>query len=110
MEKVKIGTRIGVVTLKYNKTSESLYSIFTPEIKVGKKNLPALDAVHISKNEEKMKEEVQEAVAKWFAGLNEIELADREKFVIKTNLVKCNKYKTGEVKEAKFDVVMGNVD
>lgn len=98
---------LGQVTLSYNKNSKSLYSKFESTfVSVNKDTDIDFGELDVKSKEEVIGNTVQNVIASWFKKAADAELADMFEYTIEHQLLKCLKYKTGELKEAKYRIVL----
>lgn len=96
--------RIGQAVILFNEEGKAVGSMFTPEgIKINNLAMFAevgevLAPVEGNKGQENIRKAAETVFAAWFNKMNEIELADREKFEIVTEVLKCEEYSPGKVK------------
>lgn len=98
---MKPNTKIGIARIEYNEDGTVKSAIFEPTMKVEAKAdtlSPFLSIEDGNSSEEAVKEHAIIALATWFNKMNEIELADREKYTIDTEVVSCEKYPSGSIK------------
>jgi len=97
MKKIEIGT----VITQYNEAGELLSAKFVPTLTIELSNEIKKDLEqNISKSEESdvIKFNADFVLGTFFAKMTEIELADREKQEIVSEVVYCAKYQSGKVK------------
>lgn len=97
MKRIEIGT----VTTQYNEAGQLLSARFEPTLKIELSSEIKKDLEHnISKSEESevIKFNADFVLGAFFAKITEIELADREKQEIVSEVAHCAKYSSGKVK------------
>lgn len=93
-------TNIGVATLMYDKTGKVTAASFAPAALFDKIDLNQLAQIKpdgSGDDEVSMTRNAELVLSSWFTRMNEIELADRDQFKISTEVLSCERYKTGEV-------------
>ncbi len=85
---------IGRATIEYDINGRVLYADFQPTMKVEVPSEVLQKLSSVEANKEIIKENAATVFAHWFLKTNEIELADRDKFEIVTEIVRCSKYFT----------------
>ncbi len=92
---------IGVVRISYDKHGVVTEASFNPTMKINlePKVLLQLSAIKGSEDHEAIHSNAAMVMATWFNKMNEIELADRNKYEIVSELFHCEKYSDGKVKE-----------
>lgn len=93
--------KIGTAKIRYNKDGTVASAKFTPAMKIEiEKNLmnDVARTVNQPANEIQLKNQADTILASWFDQVNKIELADREKYEIVSNIVLCNKFANDAVK------------
>ncbi len=88
-------TIIGTATLIFTDIGSIKQATFKPE--AISTPLVGLDLTQIDQcqNVEQIQQKADAVFATWFSRMNEIELADREKYTIKSKITKCIKFETG---------------
>lgn len=96
---------IGVVTMKYAQDGSSLDSYFKPTMKVHiAENIAKALAVSmversLTPNDPTIvKEKADLVLASFFSKMTEIELAERDEYEIKSEIVNCTKWPNGNVR------------
>lgn len=90
---------IGIVKIEYDKEGKVIRANFYPSM-----NLEADDdlknQLQTIKNsdQETVKSNASLVMAAWFSKMTDIELADREKYEISTNIISCDKHWDGTIK------------
>jgi hypothetical protein len=84
---------IGVAELRYNEQGSPISAVFTPavftsQVAVVKERL--MQAA--GKNPEDAKQRAQTVLAEWFEHLDSIEMTDREKGYLDSQIVECEKW------------------
>ena len=84
---------IGDVILYYNKSSNVPSGVeFQPmTMKLTNEELQELQVIDNDTDEETIKLMSDNVLSSWFSKLTDIELADRDKFQIKSEIITCNK-------------------
>lgn len=88
---------IGKAHLEYDEKGKLTVSMFTSliEVHIEDKELGLIKCT----DEDGIKQQAEQVFAKWFTTMNEIELADREDYVISTEYITpCEKYENGSIK------------
>ncbi len=103
---------IGIVTLYYNEDGSFKTADFIPtmQITVTSELMNELFNVETQKGEDVVKEQANNVFATWFQRMNEIELADREKYEIATELAApCERYDNGVISKCSMRFVFKNL-
>lgn len=97
--------KIGTVDLKYNEKGELESSKFIPEpfIISVKKDQLYTEALNKTDEVEKIKALADISFSSWFNNISEIEISDREKFEIVSEVCICEKLNTNTVKFCRID-------
>ena len=96
--------RIGVTTLFFTEQGEAAVATFTPErmelsdLSIRQQIRRLFAPVEGNKGPEAVKSAAELVFAAWFNKMNEIELADREKYEIVSEVIECKEYSPGKVK------------
>lgn len=107
LKKIKMNNSqpIGIVTMEYDEQGAVTSATFVPTMKVvlddnlirQLQSLTASDALALQNNADLV-------MSAWFAKTNEIELADREEWTIKSRVVECITYpENGKVKKCAIE-------
>lgn len=93
-------TEIGNVILAYNEEGHTIMAVFNPTLKV-ETNSVILDALKEveGKEQEVIMKKANVVMATWFNAISDIELADREKYLIEGEVQSCHKYPNGQIRE-----------
>lgn len=98
-------TKIGTATLLFTEAGTVETAMFTPEAMSIPFMGPDLRLTGTFEDVEQIHNKADEVFATWFNRMNEIELADREKYTIKSNLVQCDKFTSGKPQFCKIEYV-----
>lgn len=106
---------IGIVTMNYNDEGEVTMASFKPTMSItidknlferfskigdtGKRIKKESPSVHYEEDSEMLRENAELVFASWFNKTNEIELADREKYKIISETIRCSKHFNGRIAE-----------
>lgn len=92
---MKDNTPIGTVVLYYNEDSTVQTSVFTPDAITSSDDELAdrMQSINAASDEKAIREQAEFMVSAWFARLNRIELADRDRYEIITDTVSCERWK-----------------
>lgn len=103
MEKLVIGN----VLMMYDEEGNVINAIFDPTMKLDFKEplSDQLQQIKCSEDVTTVQQNADTIFAGWFSKLNEIELADRTKYEIKSNVLDCEKYPNGKVKKCLIQYV-----
>lgn len=96
-----IPQEIGIATLNYDTTGNFIGGKFEPTmtVPVDKNLMDSFSGATCKDGEEAIKQQATNIFASWFQAMNEIELADQEKYEIGTEIVgECEKYEDGTIK------------
>lgn len=96
---------IGIVTLYYNEDGSFKTADFRPTMKITihSELMNELFSIETQKGEDIVKEQANSVFATWFQRMNDIELADREKYEIATEMVApCERYENGVVSKCEM--------
>lgn len=90
-------TKIGTATLIFTETGEFKQGSFKPDAISIPSTLLQLDLTQVDRceNVEQVQQKADEVFATWFSRMNEIELADREKYTIKSKVTRCVTFPSG---------------
>lgn len=93
-------TEIGTVEITYDENGNARDAKFTPSLKISLTNKLLLELFKISGKDSEgiIRSNADLVFGQWFSKLNEIELADREKYHVVSHLQRCIKYDSGNVK------------
>lgn len=99
---MKDETIIGQVTISYTETGVPSFAGFKPIMEIKLSGGELLEKLSEFQHDKNSREHVEESAslvfATWFNKMNEIELADREKFEIVARTIDCQTYLKGNVK------------
>lgn len=100
-------TEIGISTIGYDEQGDANYALFTPLMGLSEEgdDLHKFVDIKSDNDETKMKAQAESIFATWFEKFNQIELADRQKYVIGSDIVSCEKYPNGNVKKIQFKFI-----
>lgn len=105
MEKLVIGT----VRVEYNTQGTIESAVFNPQIKINlleDKGDLGRQMLSIKGNtQEVFKKNADLVLGAWFAKMNEIELADRDRYEVASAIVECEKYLDGSVKTCALEYI-----
>lgn len=87
--------KIGVATIEYNGKGAVVRANFQP-IKKFEVDLSQLKG---NEDEKTVRDNAELIMASWFSKVNEIELADRDKFKIESKVLDCRKWPDGTIKK-----------
>lgn len=90
--------QIGIATINYDQQGNVLEAYFNPTPKFEKIDASQLKSVKSSKEAEVIKYNAEMILASYFSRMNEIELADRDKYEIGSEILICTKYDNGNVR------------
>lgn len=99
-------TSIGNVQLIYNEQGKLQQGYFTPTmcIKLDKETIEQLYKIPCSKDSNDIKDKAELIMSLWFNKITEIELADRLKYKIESNVKECIMYpNTDKVKSCNIE-------
>lgn len=103
MDKIEIGQ----VIVSYNRNTKVTYSKFEPTLKVYKKHEEPLNC---NPDTASIEQSVKEAVSSWFSKVDDVWLADREQYEIKSELVYSKNYDNSDTfKEALYNITLDKV-
>lgn len=88
-------TKIGTATLIFTETGAFKQGSFKPDAISIPFVGPDLTQVDLCENVEQIQQKADEVFATWFSRMSEIELADREKYTIKSKVTKCVTFASG---------------
>jgi hypothetical protein len=102
---------LGIVTIEYDEKGDVTSASFKPEthIKFDKHLLQQLQSVHSSKDVDVLKENIQFVVGGWWSVLNQIELADRDKYEEAIEIIECERYRTNMIKRCVSRIVFREI-
>lgn len=103
---------IGVAILHYNEDGSFKTAEFKPTIivKIDSKMMDELFNIETQKGEDIVKEQANNVFATWFQRMNDIELADREKYKIVTELVApCERYDSGIISKCSIKFIFKEI-
>lgn len=93
--------QIGTANISYNEQGEIVSAIFTPSLELDVNEdedlLKQLKSIPCTSNEEIIRENAALVLGGWWNQLNQIELADRDKWKMDSEIVACNKWPSGRV-------------
>lgn len=97
---------IGVVTISHDKDGNMGEAYFKPTMQVSldKSLVPALTAGTMAStdNPEYIRNQADIVMASFFSKITEIELADRDKYELKSEIIQCSKWGNGAVRTCKI--------
>lgn len=91
---------IGRVVLKYNEEGKVVETHFEPTMRIQADQtlLNQLETIKADKDDKIVKANADLVFANWFNKMNEIELADREKYEVASEITECKKDTKGLVR------------
>lgn len=94
---------IGIATIDYSSDGTATGASFAPSMRVDLDKRALLQLTTIKARDPKIVEDNAGYVfASWFSRMNEIELADRDKFIVVPQTIKCETYPNGKVKHCEI--------
>lgn len=94
---------IGIATITYDNGGRVIKELtnFVPTLKISITDElnKQFAQIRSEKDEINLKKNSDIVLATWFSKMNEIELADRDKFEIKSEIIKCEKYANERIKQ-----------
>lgn len=92
---------IGTTTIEYDESGTPTSTKFEPQLQVQLNDdlRQQLMSVKGTEGSARIKEQSELVLGAWFAGVSEIELADREEFEVASEVVECEKYDGGGVRK-----------
>lgn len=108
-------TKIGTASFIYRPDGSVEYASFKPDIEVDTKKTP--DLLHQFKSslsgkgdDKTIQADASLIMGAWFAKAEEIELADRDKMVITSNVLNCERFANGLAKKCQiqFSLIQRN--
>lgn len=95
---------IGIVDIRYNAEGKVTDGTFTPTLRaaVDKKLINQLFSIEKPADEAALRANSELILADWFTRLNDIELADRELYEVKGEVLGCDKYPDGRVQHCRI--------
>lgn len=94
---------IGIATITYDSGGTVIRELtnFVPTLKISitEELNRQFAKVKSEKDEINLKKNSDIVLATWFSKMNEIELADRDKFQIKSEIIKCERYANQRIKQ-----------
>lgn len=95
--------KIGIANLDYDTTGKVINAKFVPSIKrIHNDVINRLKEVKGSTDDQTIKSQAENLLSDYFNSINEIELADREKYKIVSTIKKCVKHLNGVVKRCEI--------
>jgi len=98
-----MNTEIGVATITYDQRGKAIRELtnFVPTLKISiSEELDKQFAqIRSDKDELHLKQNSDLVLSIWFSKMNEIELADRDKFEIESQVIKCERYSNQTIKQ-----------
>lgn len=93
--------QLGTATIEYNVTGKVKKAGFTPTLQVSFEQsfIDQLKAIPGTSSTETLKYNSEMVLAGWFNAITSIELEDRESVQIVSEIVTCEKYKEGGIKQ-----------
>lgn len=94
-------SKIGIVTMEYAQTGKIIQATFAPimVVELEEELFYQLEEIKPTTDPAVLRSNADLVMASWFTRTNEIELADREKFSIVSDIIDCRKYETGQIKK-----------
>lgn len=98
---------IGISSIWYDEQGDATRSGFTPLMTLSEEgnDLHQFIDIKSDNDESKMKLQAESIFAAWFQKFNIMELADREKYTISSEIASCEKYPNGGVKKIQFKFI-----
>lgn len=95
---------IGIAELKYNIHGFVVMSSFKPSLNIEhtEKLAEILNKIECT-DVSKIKQQADIVFASWFSRITDIEIADRSKYVISSNIITCKKFKNGKTKNCAIE-------
>lgn len=107
--------QIGISTVSYHQDGSIQSAMFVPTIKIDTDEslLKQLAAVQDSGDLQTLKQNSQLVFSNWFRKmdqkLTDIELSDRERFEIVTQVLECKKYRGGKIKKCSVSFIFQEI-
>lgn len=91
---------LGIATISYDSDGKAMQADFLPtgKIHLDPKLLATIAFSKKHDQEKDVKDHASLVLGAWFAKSNEVELADRDRYQIDTEVIKCEKYANGNIK------------
>lgn len=89
--------QIGQAIFNFDEQGKQMSAYFKPTMKVNV-NVNLLENISTGEDSETIKRNAEVALASWFSKMNEIELADRDEYVLQSEIEECIRYDNGKVK------------
>lgn len=101
---------VGIITLYFDEDGRYTSGNFVPEeMKIDSaslhERLPFVDGV----SQTSMSKSVEVIVSSWFQRMNDMELADRDKYELTTEVVKCEEWPSGSVRKCILSVHLKSI-
>lgn len=102
--------KIGIVTISYNQKGQVSGAIFDPARVDFNDDTFLLNLLSTEgRSQEEIKKSADKILAAWFNKVDNIELEDREKFRITSQIVSCDKWKDDTVKSCVIEYSLEEV-
>lgn len=98
--------RIGIVEFDYDESGKLIETAFAAEpmrIKVADDLTAKFSEITASNSQDEIKAQAEKVLASWWSNLNDMEIADRNKFEITSEVVGCDKYTDGKIKVCRVE-------
>jgi hypothetical protein len=89
--------QVGKAVFNFDEQGKQTSAYFMPTMKVNV-NTNLLQDICVGESADVIKSNAEIALASWFNQMNEIELADREQYTLKSEVETCTKYSNGKVR------------
>lgn len=95
---------VGVVTIKYNENGDTVYANFQPEAQeyTNPDFMHSLLGIPASSESEMIKTNAQHLLVKYFTKINDMDMADHFEYGFVGDVIQCDRYDSGQVKECKI--------
>jgi hypothetical protein len=102
---------IGIANIKYKQDGSVFSADFTPsKVNLGGGFGPPNQLLNIKQGTaEEIKNNAELVMASWYSKMNEIELADRNQYEIKGEIIRCDKYPDGAVMQCEVRFVFKQI-